>query len=337
MHSGPRALTRVKKIMSKILLTGATGFLGQHLQRELIAAGHQVKAMSRSEQADHLLALQGAEPVRAEMTDADSLMRAVNGVDAIFHTAADTNTWRVNNAAQTETNVGGIGNLIAAAKANGVKKILHTSSVSAYSHLAHGVLREDVTQRGGESWINYERTKFLAEQEVRNSGLDFIIFQPSHILGPGDKQNWSRLIRLIDQNKLPGAPPGSGAFADVREIAKAQVRAFDLGKFGESYLLGGQHASFLELINQVGVKLNRKTPKKPIPAFALRLFAQLKYGVSLITRVAPDITPESAMFTIHDLKVDSGKAKRELGYIETDLDALLDDTIAWLRAEKMIR
>jgi dihydroflavonol-4-reductase len=322
--------------MSRILLTGATGFLGQHIQRELIAAGHHVRALSRSEQADALLASQGAEPVRAEMTDAESLTRASKDIDAIFHTAADTNTWRVNNAAQTRTNVGGMQNLIAAAKANGVRQILHTSSVSAYSHLAHGVLREDMQQRGGESWINYERTKFLAEQEVRNSGLDFIIFQPSHILGPGDKQNWSRLIRLIDQNKLPGAPPGSGAFADVREIAKAQVRAFQLGKFGESYLLGGQHASFLELIQLVGKKLGRKTPKKPIPAFALRLFAKMKYGVSLITRAPPDITPESACFTIHDLKVDSAKAKRELDYVETEFDALLDDTIAWLRAEKLI-
>ena len=322
--------------MSKILLTGATGFLGQHIQRELLAAGHQVKALSRSEQADVLLASQGAEPVRAELTDTDSLVRAANGVDAIFHTAADTNTWRVNNASQTRTNVGGIENLIAAAKANGVKQILHTSSVSAYSHLAHGVLREDVPQRGGESWINYERTKFLSEKAVRESGLDFIIFQPSHILGPGDKQNWSRLICMIDQNKLPGAPPGAGAFADVREIAKAQVRAFQMGKYGESYLLGGQHASFLALVQQVGIKLNRKTPKKSIPPFALRLFAQIKYGLSLITRTQPDITPESATFTIHDLKVDSGKAKRELGYVETDLDTLLNDTIAWLRAEKMI-
>lgn len=322
--------------MSKILLTGATGFLGQHILRELIAAGHQVKALSRSESADVLLSSQGAQPVRAELTNADSMMQAAKDVYAIFHTAADTNTWRINNASQTRTNVGGIHNLIAAAKFNNVKQILHTSSVSAYSHLAHGMLREDVAQRGGESWINYEHTKYLAEKAVRESGLDFIIFQPSHILGPGDKQNWSRLIRLIDQNKLPGAPPGSGAFADVHEIAKAQLRAFELAKFGETYLLGGQHISFLELIHQVGIKLNRKTPKKPIPAFALRLFAQMKYGFSLLTRTAPDITPESAIFTIHNLKVDSGKAKRDLGYVETDLDTLLNDTIAWLRAEKMI-
>jgi dihydroflavonol-4-reductase len=323
--------------MSKILLTGATGFLGQHILRELLAAGHQVKALSRSEKADDFLKHQGAEPVRGELSNAYSIMQAAKNVDAIFHTAADTNTWRVNNDAQTRTNVGGIENVIAAAKANGVTHILHTSSVSAYSHLTHGMLREDTPQRGGESWINYERTKFLSEKAVRESGLDFIIFQPSHILGPGDKQNWSRLIRLIDQNKLPGAPPGSGSFADVREIAKAQVRAFQLNKFGETYLLGGQHASFVDLIGSIGKKLNRKTPKKPIPALALRLFAQMKYGFSLLTRTTPDITPESAAFTIHDLKVDSSKAKRELAYVETDLDTLLNDTITWLQTEEMIQ
>jgi len=140
--------------MSRILLTGATGFLGQHIQRELIAAGHQVKALSRSEQADALLSSQGAEPIRAELTDADSLMRAAKDVDAIFHTAADTNTWRVNNASQTRTNVGGMQSLLAAAKANNVKQILHTSSVSAYSHLSHGPLRQDFPQTGCDNCIN---------------------------------------------------------------------------------------------------------------------------------------------------------------------------------------
>lgn len=80
----------------------------------------------------------------------------------------------------------------------GVKRFLHTSSVSAYSHLVHGVLRETTPQRGGESWVNYERTKFLAEEAVRGSRLDWVVFQPSHILGPGDTRNWARLILLVD-------------------------------------------------------------------------------------------------------------------------------------------
>jgi dihydroflavonol-4-reductase len=322
--------------MAEVLLTGGTGFLGQHVLRELVSVGTKVRALSRSTGGDVMLRELGAEPVRADVGDADAVRNAMAGVDAVFHTAADTNTWRPNNDSQTRTNVGGAQNLLAAAKANKVNAFMHTSSISAYSHLVHGVLREDVPERGGESWINYERTKFLAEQAVRESGLRYIVFQPAHILGPGDTRNWSRLFRLIDLNKLPGAPPGLGTFADVREIAKAQVRAWQREKYGETYLFGGQEARFLSLIHKIGAQLGRKTPKSATPAFALKAYAQLLYALSLITRKMPEITPEAAAFTCHDLRVDSGKAMRELDYRYTDLDTLLADTIAWMRAEHML-
>jgi dihydroflavonol-4-reductase len=322
--------------MALVLLTGGAGFLGQHVGRELLAAGAQVRALSRRTASDTVLANLGMTPIRGDVTDAVSLRAAMEGVEAVFHTAADTNAWRPNNDAQTRTNVGGANNMLAAAKSAGVRAFVHTSSVSAYSHLVHETLREDVVERGGDSWINYERTKFLAEQAVRASGLPFIIFQPSHILGPGDTHNWSRLIRLVDTGKLPGVPPGSGAFADVREIAKAQVRGWQQGKFGETYLLGGEHASFLDLVTRIGVALGRKTPKRAMPTFALKVYARLLYAVSLVTRKIPEITPEAAEFTCHHLAVDSAKAIAELGYRETDLNVLLADTISWMRSEGML-
>ena len=322
--------------MPTVVLTGASGFLGQHLLRELRAAGADVRALSRRPETDAAIAAAGGQPVRADVTDAASLRAALAGVDAVFHAAADTNTWRPANAAQTRTNVGGAHNLLAAAAAAGVGAFVHTSSVSAYSHLVHETLREDVPERGGESWINYERSKYLAEQAVRASGLPFAIFQPAHILGPGDTRNWSRLIRLVDQGKLPGAPPGSGAFADVREIAKAQVRAWQRGRFGETWLLGGEHASFLDLVQRIGAQLHKPVPRRATPAVALMAYARLQYGVSLLTRRTPQITPEAATFTCHHLRVDSGKAQRELDYRITPLDALLADTIAWLRAERLV-
>ena len=322
--------------MPHVLLTGAAGFLGRHVARELLAAGAEVRALSRREETDRVLAVLGATPVRGDVTDPDSLRRAMAGVDAVFHTAADTNTWRPHNDAQTRTNVGGAQHLVKAARDAGVSAFVHTSSVSAYSHLVHQVLREDVPQRGGDSWINYERTKYLAEKIVRESGLPFIISQPAHILGPGDTRNWSRLIRLVDTDKLPGVPPGVGAFADVREIAKAQVRAWQLQRFGESYLMGGEQASFLALITRVGVILGKRTPHRATPAWVLKSFAQALYLKSLLTRRMPDITPEAAVFTCKALWVDSSKAIAELGYRQTPLDVLLVDTIAWMREEKMI-
>ena len=328
--------------MTDVLLTGATGFVGQHLLRELVAAGHRVRGLSRSEAGDGAVRALGGHPVRGALGDESTaaqsdLQRAVDGCTAVFHTAADTTQWRPHNPVQTQTNVRGVELLLKASETAGVQRFLHTSSVSAYSHLVHGVLREDLPQRGGESWVNYERTKFLAEQAVRASSLPWVVLQPSHVLGPGDTRNWARLVLLLDQGKLPGAPPGSGAFADVREIAKAQVRAHAMGLSGETFLLGGQHARFVELIGLIGERIGRKAPKRATPAWVLKSVAWASDAASRVTGRMPDITPEAAVFPCHDLQVDSSKAIAQLGYRETPLPELVDATVDSLRTAGLLR
>jgi dihydroflavonol-4-reductase len=323
--------------VSTVFLTGGSGFLGSHLLRELRLAGHDVRALSRREATDRPLAALGATPVRASLDDPASLQAAMADCEAVFHAAADTSMWRRHAAAQTATNIAGTQHLLRTAETCGIKAFLHTSSVSAYSHLVHGKMTESTPQRGGDSWINYERTKYISERAVRQSTLPWIVFNPSHILGPGDRQNWSRLIRMVDTGKLPGIPPGIGAFADVREIARAQVRAWQRLRFGECYLLGGAQASFVEFVHKVGAALDRRTPRGATPAWALAAFARLTDAWSHVSGKEPVVSPESAALTSHQLRVDSGKAIRELDYVETPLDVLLADTLAWMRSEGMLR
>ena len=322
--------------MANVFLTGASGFLGAHLLRELVARGHSVKALSRRPETDAPITAAGGTPVRAALNDVASLQAAMQGCEAVFHAAADTSMWKPQAAQQTATNVQGTANMLTAAKAVGVKAFVHTSSTSAYSQLVEGVLSESVPQRGGESWINYEVTKYHSEKLVKESGLPWIVFNPSHILGPGDRHNWARLIQMVDQQKLPGIPPGVGAFADVREIAKAHVRAWELQRFGQCYLVGGTKATFVEFVYKVGAGLGRKTPKGAIPQWVLMLVGRIKDLLSRITNKEPDITPEGARMTSYTLLVDSSKAERELGYVQTPLDALLADTLAWMKAEGMV-
>lgn len=322
--------------MSTVFLTGASGFLGGHLLQALRESGHEVRALSRREATDAAMAAQGATPVRAALDDPVSLQRAVAGCEAVFHAAADTSMWRARAAAQTAANVQGTRHLLQAAENAGVTAFVHTSSVSAYSHLVQGMISEATPQRGGDSWINYERSKYLGEQEVRRSALPWIVFNPSHILGPGDRHNWSRLIRMIDTRKLPGIPPGTGAFADVREIARAQVRAWQRRRFGERYLLGGAQASFVDFVHRVGAALDRPVPRGAMPRWAMMAFAQAVDAWSRVSGREPDITPQGAALTAHHLQVDSGKAIRELDYVETPLDTLLGDTLAWMRSEGML-
>ncbi len=322
--------------MAEVLITGASGFVGGHVLRELLAHGHTVRALSRSAASDASLAAAGAVPVRGSLGDADSLLAAARGTQAVFHCAANTSAWIRDKAEQDDTNIAGTGRLLRAAEEACVGCFVHTSSVSAYSHLVHDTLREDVPQRGGDSRVNYERSKFLGERAVRESGLPHLIFNPSHVLGPGDRNNWARLIKMVHDGSLPGVPPGSGAFADVREIAKAQVRAWQAGIRGESFLLGGEHASFLQFARLAAELSGRPAPKRAMPGALLWCVGHASEALSRFTGRMPQITPAAVALTCHHLRVDSGKAIRMLGYRETPLRALMADTMAWMAAEGVI-
>ena len=325
--------------MTTVLLTGATGFVGQHLLRELRSAGVAVRALSRSDAADAALRAAGAEPVRGDLERPGTLAAAVGAdLDAVFHAAADTSTWKAEARRQETINVDGTRALARAALSRGVR-FVHTASVSCFSHLAHGTLTEDSERLGGRSWVNYERTKFLGEEAVREAmaeGLRATILYPAHILGPGDTRNWARLIQLVERGELPGAPPGAGAFADVREVARAHVAAWQRDCRGRSFLLGGEHASFVDLIGRIGARLGKPVPRRATPAFALKAFARLQEATARLRGVRPNLTAEAAQFTCHQLSVDSSRAMRELDYRITPLDRLLDDTIAWMRGAGML-
>jgi len=140
----------------------------------------------------------------------------------------------------------------------------------------------------------------------------------------------------VDLEKLPGIPPGIGSFADVREIANAQVRAWQRQRFGQAYLVGGNPVSFVDFVHQVGAASGKRTPGDATPAWAMMAFARLIDAWSRVTGREPDVTPEGAMLTSHILRVNSAKAIRELDYVETPLAALLSDALSWMRQEGMI-
>lgn len=325
----------------RVMLTGATGFLGGHLLAQLRASGNEVTALVRSDEAARKLRGDGIDVVMGGIDDAGALRQAfATPTDCVFHVAADTSTWRGHAARQSRTNIDGTRKLLDAACAAGVRRIVHTSSVSAFGQ-QQAVLTEASPRLGAQSWINYERSKAIAEAMVfeadARGAIEAVVLNPAHILGPGDTHNWARLFLLVDQGKLPGVPPGSGAFADVREVARAQVTAWQHARRGEQFLLGGAQASFLELVRLIATLLERKAPARALPAWLLGSLARLFDAASLLTHREPRLTPQSVAFTCHHLRVDSSKAMRELDYRITPLDTLVADTCDWLRLEGLLQ
>ncbi len=325
--------------MALALVTGATGFLGGHLVRELLDRGHSVRALYRSPSTLAAINELDIETVQGDVLDRASLEHATRGVDWVFHVAASTASWKPKFAQQTAINVGGTENVVAAALASKVKRLVHTSSVAVFG-FTDDYISERSPHLGLDSWVNYSRSKALGEARAREGlarGLDVVIVNPTHILGPGDTQSWGRLILLVDQGKLPGVPPGSGAFVDVREVAKAQVMAAERARSGESFLLGGEETTFLDLVQRIGKVLGKSVPSRAVPAPLLRGYARALDMLSRMTGKEPDITPEAVAFVCHHMRCDCRKAQTELGLQTTPLDRLLGDTIHWMRQQRLLR
>jgi len=325
--------------MPTAFVTGATGFIGMNLVEVLTARGWAVTALHRRSAALGRLRRFPVELAAGDVTERKSLERAIPaGVDAVFHVAASTSVWRRRDAEQERTNVAGTRNVVAAALARGARRLVHTSSVAAYGFHA-GRISEDSPQRGAESWIAYFRTKAAAEREVRSGierGLDAVILNPVHVLGRYDTANWSRLIAMVHERRLPGVPPGGGSFCHGAEVAAAHLAAWERGTKGANYLLGGTDATFLELVRVIGEVTGRPVPRRAMPAPLLRAFAALSALPSLVTGREPDATPEAVAIASAFMHADCTRAERELGFRTVPLRVMVEDSYRWMLAEGIL-
>ncbi len=314
-------------------VTGASGFLGLNLVEELLEQGWRVVALHRDPAAAERLARLGSEPARGDLLDPDSLVRAIpEHADAVFHVAGDTSMWARHRDRQHRVNVEGTRNVVRTAAARGVDRLVHTSTVAVYG-FPDGIITEELPQAGADSWIGYLKTKAMAEREVRAGiveGLDAVIVNPANIVGRYDTRNWARMFTMVARGKLPGAPPGEGSFAHARAVARAHVAAWERGRTGENYLLGGVDATYREVVERIGGLVGREGPVRVTPCWLLRLLGRASSGIARFTGKEPDITPEAVAIVCARLVCSSRKAIDELGYRPEPLDAMLADCHGWL-------
>ena len=308
-------------------VTGSTGFLGRHLCQQLVQADWQVTAMCRSIPEN---ALKGVNYVQADLLDADSLIQALpEAVSCLFHTAADTNTWKKNNPRQTKTNIQGTLNLIQAAQKQSAQKWLHVSSITTFGVDHHGMmeLTEEVPQEGLNSWVNYVKTKSQAEQMVKQQAtkLNAVVVNPTHIIGVDDQHNWIRLFKMMISDTLPTVPVGAGSFVDVKDVAKGCIQAAEKGQVGENYILGGSNLNFDQFIDQVADGFAIEVTKRRKPQTLIQLAAKIKSAMGYISGSEPDLTPESLQIISHQYSCTSQKAKDKLGYQITPFEQTLID------------
>ncbi len=319
------------------LVTGAAGFLGSHLARQLVARGETVRVLMRASSTNRAIADLPLEYVTGDLRDPASLERAMSGVKRVFHVAADYRLWARRSKDIYDSNVGGTKNLLAAAKRAGVEQLIYTSTVATIAVDRPEHPNESTDAKLDEMVGHYKRSKWMAEKEVLHaarSGFPALVAMPTTPVGPWDWKPTPTGKIVLDflNGKMPGYVETGLNFVGVEECAAGHLLVAEKGKVGERYLLGGENLTLKQMLDTLAGITGLPTVKLKIP-HGLALGAAFANAVfSRLIGKEPGITIEGVKIARHRMFVDCARAQRELGFHAGPVAEALERAVRWYEA-----
>jgi len=325
----------------KVLVTGATGFVGSHVAKELAAQGASLRLLVRK--TSNLANLEGlnAETVTGDLMEPESLRTAVRGCEALLHVAADYRLWVRDPKQMYAANVEGTRALLQMAREEGVGRCVYTSSVATMAFREDGTIVDEATPVSVDDMVgHYKRSKFLAEQvalEAAAAGQAVIVLNPTTPIGPGDIKPTptGRIVVDFLNRKFPAYMDTGLNLVDVKEVARTHVAALDpaVGRPGERYILGGENLTLKQILDKMSAITGLPSPTMKVShgvAMAFAFFDETIQG-KLLGR-EPRATVESVRMGRKKMFASSAKAQRELGFRVVPVYEALREAIAWFRA-----
>jgi dihydroflavonol-4-reductase len=320
----------------KVLVTGGSGFIGSRLAAALAARGDSVRVLRRAR--SQLIALEGlpVEHCIGDVLDPDSIARAIEGCDLVFHLAAISSYWREPQDKVYRVNVEGTRNVMQAALRAGTPRVVHTSSVAAIGLPAKGAPGDEETPFDDFSaaWT-YGNSKHQAEEAVQQAvaqGLSAVIVNPAVVIGAGDHNQISgSIVVQMARRNLPAVPPGGVCVADADAVVAGCLTAAERGRPGQRYILGGENLSYREMAAVIAGVVGRPAPKRVIPRQVLAGAATAVDAYNRISRRTPVLNGDHIRLSGRRLFYVSDKAVRELDYALLPFAGAVEKAYKWYR------
>jgi dihydroflavonol-4-reductase len=325
----------------KAFVTGATGFLGSHVARVLASQGAELRLLVRP--TSDLRNLEGlnADRVVGDLRDAASIGKALSGCDVVFHVAADYRLWVRDPKEMYRSNVEGTRSLLEAARKQGVRRVVYTSSVATMGFTTSTNNRSAANEQSPVSLDDmighYKRSKFMAEQvafDAAKSGVDVVVVNPTTPIGERDIKPTptGRIVVDFLKRKFPAYVETGLNLVDATECARGHVQALEKGRSGERYILGGENLTLKQILDRLAAITGLKSPTVKLPyffAFATGVVDELVTG-RLLGR-EPRATVDAVRMGRKMMFVTSAKAERELGWKTVPVDGALRRSVEWFR------
>jgi dihydroflavonol-4-reductase len=320
-----------------ILVTGVSGFVGSAVAQALTARGHVVRGLVRASSPRANLVDFAGDLVEGDARDAAAMARAMAGVRHLFHVAADYRIWAPDPEEIVRNNLTGTRTVMEAARGAGVERIVYTSSVATLRPDPAGPADETRPATPDQATGAYKRSKVVAERLVEAmvaEGLPAVIVNPSTPIGARDVRPTptGRIIVEAANGRMPAFLDSGLNLVHVDDVAAGHVAAWEHGRIGERYILGGQDVSLGVMLAEIAARVGRKPPSITIPRRPLFPLAYANEALARITGKEPFLTVDSLRMAKHHMFFSSAKAEAELGYTARPWAEAVGDAIDWFRA-----
>lgn len=325
--------------MKKVFVTGATGFIGEKLCLRLLEKGYAVHAIVRGVSRAQHLAEQGVHLFNGDLSSVAVLREAMRGCDQVIHGAAYAAAWNPDPQAFFKANVEGTVNVLEAAKAEGIQRVLFVSTAGTIGPSLGTPITED-TIRLVDYFNEYESSKAMAEEWAMRyvvKGMDVVIAMPTRVFGPGPLEKNNGFVILTHKYVVkkwvfvPGNGKGRGNYVYVDDLVEGLCLALEKGRTGEKYLLGSENVSYQEFFDSVKEFTGKNYPIYKLPLWVIFLVARVQGQMAKSFGRPPFVTMKWARRYLVDWEMDCSKARQELGFSPRPVKDGIRETVDWVK------